>query len=102
MVSEVLDTIRLLAQEGMTMLIVSHEMAFIREVASRVVFMAGGKIVETGPPRRSSLRGWKRGHGISSRRSCATDHDRRDRAEAGHSLARGGDDARRHAVPDAA
>ncbi len=50
LVSEVLDTIRLLAKEGMTMLIVSHEMAFIREVASRVVFMAGGRIVETGVP----------------------------------------------------
>jgi polar amino acid transport system ATP-binding protein len=50
LVSEVLDTIRLLAKEGMTMLIVSHEMAFIREVASRVVFMAGGKVVETGAP----------------------------------------------------
>jgi len=50
LVSEVLDTVRLLAKEGMTMLIVSHEMAFIREVASRVVFMASGKIVETGPP----------------------------------------------------
>ncbi|BAF88677.1 ABC-type polar amino acid transport system ATP-binding protein [Azorhizobium caulinodans ORS 571] len=50
LVSEVLDTIRLLAKEGMTMLIVSHEMAFIREVASRVVFMAGGRIVETGAP----------------------------------------------------
>jgi polar amino acid transport system ATP-binding protein len=49
LVSEVLDSIRLLANEGMTMMIVSHEMGFIREVASRVVFMASGKIVETGP-----------------------------------------------------
>ena len=50
LVTEVLDTIRLLAQEGMTMLIVSHEMAFVREVASRVVFMDKGAVVETGPP----------------------------------------------------
>ncbi len=48
LVSEVLDTIRLLAREGMTMLIVSHEMGFIREVSSRVAFLAGGRIVEMG------------------------------------------------------
>jgi polar amino acid transport system ATP-binding protein len=51
LVSEVLDTIRLLAADGMTMLIVSHEMGFIRELSSRVVFMAGGKVVEIGPPK---------------------------------------------------
>ena len=50
LVSEVLDTIRLLAEEGMTMLIVSHEMGFVREVCSKVVFMADGRIVEVGPP----------------------------------------------------
>lgn len=50
LVTEVLDTIRLLADEGMTMLIVSHEMAFVREVSSRVVFMDQGKVVEAGPP----------------------------------------------------
>ena len=50
LVGEVLDTIRVLRDEGMTMLIVSHEMAFIREVASQVVFMDGGRIVEAGPP----------------------------------------------------
>jgi polar amino acid transport system ATP-binding protein len=48
LVSEVLDSIRLLANEGMTMMIVSHEMGFIREVSSRVVFMANGRIVEEG------------------------------------------------------
>ncbi|TNC10041.1 amino acid ABC transporter ATP-binding protein [Methylobacterium terricola] len=52
LVSEVLDTIRLLAREGMTMMIVSHEMGFIREVSSRVVFMADGRKVEEGPPAR--------------------------------------------------
>ena len=50
LVAEVLDTIRLLASDGMTMLIVSHEMGFVREVASKVVFMADGRVVEVGPP----------------------------------------------------
>ncbi len=49
LVTEVLDAIRGLAAEGMTMLVVSHEMAFVREVASRVVFMDKGRVVETGP-----------------------------------------------------
>jgi len=52
LVSEVLDTIRLLASEGMTILVVSHEMAFIREVSSKVAFLAGGMVVETGDPRQ--------------------------------------------------
>lgn len=50
LVSDVLDTIRLLASEGMTMLIVSHEMGFIRDVASKVVFMSDSKVVEEGHP----------------------------------------------------
>ncbi|MBW4025440.1 MAG: amino acid ABC transporter ATP-binding protein [Proteobacteria bacterium] len=49
-VGEVLDTIKLLAAEQMTLLIVSHEMAFVREVSHRVVFMAEGKVQEIGPP----------------------------------------------------
>jgi polar amino acid transport system ATP-binding protein len=49
-INEVLDTIRILAKEGMTMLIISHEMAFVREVSSKVVFMDEGKIVEIGRP----------------------------------------------------
>jgi polar amino acid transport system ATP-binding protein len=52
LVNEVLDTIRGLAAEGMTMLIVSHEMAFVREVASKVVMMDKGLVVEEGPPRQ--------------------------------------------------
>ena len=52
LVNEVLDTIRGLAREGMTMLIVSHEMAFVREVASRVVMMDKGMVVEEGPPKQ--------------------------------------------------
>ena len=50
LVNEVLDAIRLLAAEGMTMFIVSHEMGFVREVSSRVAFMADGHIVEIAPP----------------------------------------------------
>jgi polar amino acid transport system ATP-binding protein len=50
LVNEVLDTIRDLAKDGMTMLIVSHEMAFVREVASKVVLMDKGKVIEVGPP----------------------------------------------------
>ena len=42
--------IRGLAEEGMTMLIVSHEMGFVREISAKVVFMADGKVVEQGPP----------------------------------------------------
>ncbi|MGO1545104.1 MAG: amino acid ABC transporter ATP-binding protein [Gulosibacter sp.] len=50
MVGEVLQVIRDLAASGMTMVLVTHEMGFAREVADRVVFMAEGKVVETGPP----------------------------------------------------
>jgi polar amino acid transport system ATP-binding protein len=51
LVSEVLDTIRALSADGMTMLIVSHEMGFIRQAAHRVAFLAAGQVVEEGPPR---------------------------------------------------
>ncbi len=47
---EVIDTLRDLAKEGTTMLIVSHEMPFAREVAEEMIFYDDGKIVETGPP----------------------------------------------------
>ena len=50
MVGEVLDLMRDLAKEGMTMVVVTHEMGFAREVADRVVFMADGKILEEGTP----------------------------------------------------
>jgi general L-amino acid transport system ATP-binding protein len=49
-VKEVLDTMSALATGGMTMLCVTHEMGFARQVADRIVFMAGGEIVETGKP----------------------------------------------------
>jgi general L-amino acid transport system ATP-binding protein len=50
MINEVLDTMKDLAKGGMTMIVVTHEMGFAREVADRVVFMADGQIVEVGPP----------------------------------------------------
>ena len=50
MVGEVLDLMKKLAQDGMTMVVVTHEMGFAREVASRVIFMDEGRIVEEAPP----------------------------------------------------
>lgn len=50
MVKEVLDTMIGLAMDGMTMIVVTHEMGFARQVADRVIFMAEGSIVEEGPP----------------------------------------------------
>ena len=50
MIGEVLDVMQELAQEGMTMLVVTHEMGFARKVASRVLFMDEGRIVEEGTP----------------------------------------------------
>jgi ABC-type polar amino acid transport system ATPase subunit len=49
-VHEVLDVIKDLAQEGMTMVLVTHEMAFAREVANRIIFMDDGLILEDAPP----------------------------------------------------
>ena len=50
MIQEVLDVMRGLAEDGMTMVVVTHEMGFAREVASRILFMDGGVVVEEGPP----------------------------------------------------
>lgn len=50
MINEVLQVMKDLAKDGMTMLCVTHEMGFAREVADRVVFMDGGEIIEEGPP----------------------------------------------------
>jgi polar amino acid transport system ATP-binding protein len=51
-VNEVLDTIRVLTNEGITMIIVSHEMAFVREVSTRVAMMDDGQIIENGAPQQ--------------------------------------------------
>ena len=50
MIGEVLDVMRKLAEEGMTMIVVSHEMGFAREVADRIIFMDYGAIIEEGTP----------------------------------------------------
>ena len=50
LVGEVLDTLRLLSAEGMTMIVVTHEIAFAREVSHRVAFLQAGQIHEVGPP----------------------------------------------------
>ncbi len=50
-VGEVLEVMKALAEEGMTMMVVTHEMGFAREVADRVLFMDNGVVVEQGPPR---------------------------------------------------
>lgn len=51
MVNEVLDVIKELADEGMTMMIVTHEMGFAKEVGTRLLFMDQGKIIEEGVPK---------------------------------------------------
>jgi polar amino acid transport system ATP-binding protein len=55
LVGEVLDVMKSLAREGMTMIVVSHEMGFAREVADRIVFMDEGVVVEEGPPEEMFL-----------------------------------------------
>ena len=50
MVGEVLEVMKKLAQSGMTMVVVTHEMAFARDVSDRVIFMDGGVIAEEGAP----------------------------------------------------
>lgn len=51
LVGEVLDTMKEIANEGITMIVVTHEMAFARDVADRVIFMDGGSIIEEGTPK---------------------------------------------------
>jgi polar amino acid transport system ATP-binding protein len=52
LVKEVLDVMRELAQDGMTMIVVTHEIDFARDVGDRVVFMDGGVVVEQGDPKQ--------------------------------------------------
>lgn len=52
MVGEVLDVMKELARDGMTMVVVTHEMGFAREVGDRVLFMDGGRLVEEGTPQQ--------------------------------------------------
>ena len=70
MIEEVLDTMKELAGDGMTMLVVTHEMGFAREVADRVVFMADGQIVEVGTPEHFFTDPRRSGRSSSCPRSC--------------------------------
>jgi len=70
LVSEVLDTMKDLAFEGMTMMVVTHEMGFAKEVGSRLIFMDEGLVVEDGDPELEGLRKFAPGVG-------ARDHERR-------------------------
>ena len=69
LVGDVLRVMRQLASEGMTMIVVTHEMDFAREVADRVVFMDHGNIVEDGPPATCSPTRAARARGSSCNRS---------------------------------
>lgn len=70
MINEVLDVMVELANEGMTMMVVTHEMGFARKVANRVIFMDEGKIVEDSPKRSSSLTPVPIAQKTSLRKSC--------------------------------
>ncbi len=72
MIREVLDVMRDLARDGMTMAVVTHEMGFAREVCDRIVFIDDGRIVEQAPPRSSSRRPRATARGTSSTRSSTT------------------------------
>ena len=76
MINEVLDVMVQLAQEGMTMMCVTHEMGFARKVAHRVIFMDQGEIVEDAPRTTSSARRARSGPSSSCRRSCTTERPR--------------------------
>lgn len=73
MINEVLEVMRRLAAEGMTMVVVTHEMGFARSAANRVLFMADGRIVEENTPKPSSPPRAATAPRTSFRRSCTTD-----------------------------
>ena len=87
LVAEVLDVIRELAAEGMTMVIATHEMGFARDVADRVCFLDGGVILEEGPPRQSCPSRARRGRASSSIASSPRDGSK---ARGGRSFPRQG------------
>ena len=72
LVGEVLDVMRGLAADGMTMVVVTHEIGFAREVGDQVVFMDDGEILEAGPPSACSARQARRSSRSSSPRSCSS------------------------------
>ncbi len=63
LVNEVLDVVRQLAEEGMTMLMVTHEIAFARDASDRIVFMADGRSVRPGRAEETFRRLWRRMNG---------------------------------------
>ena len=77
LVGEVLQVMKTLAEEGTTMIVVTHEMKFAQEVATHVVFMSDGVIVEEGKRRRSSPRRARSARGASSAVSCPRSMSRR-------------------------
>ena len=76
LVGEVLEVIRALAEDGMTMLVVTHEMQFAREVGTRVLFMDAGRVLEDAPPRTSSPIRSRRGQRNSCGACTPCRHDR--------------------------
>ncbi len=104
LIKEVLDVMRELAAEGMTMLVVTHEMGFAREVANQVVFMDEGRIVEEGSPRSGARRSSKRAHQALPRPGPgALDGQQgphgRAAADPLRPVLRGGDHRSRHPLP---
>ena len=80
LIGEVLNVMRDLAREGMTMLIVTHEMQFAEDVADRVIFMDHGRIVEEGPPHRAVPRAVPSAHaGLPARRDGPAGRSERGR-----------------------
>ena len=76
LVGEVLEVMRELAEGGMTMIVVTHEIAFARDVADRVVFMDGGVVVEQGPPREVIAKPQQERTRAFLRRILAEQHER--------------------------
>ena len=70
MVGEVLDLMKSVAAEGMTMIVVTHEMGFAREVANRVIFMDDGRILESGDPKEFFAIRKRSVRASSSQRCC--------------------------------
>ena len=96
MVGEVLDVMRELAADGMTMVVVTHEMGFARDVADRVVMMDDGRIIEDGPPERMfSQERRRRARASSWRGSCDAGLRNTRRRHAGGARHRG----RRDRIP---
>ncbi len=82
LVGEVLEAMQQLARDGMTMIVVTHEIGFAREVADTVVFMDGGVVVESGPPGEVLANPRHERTGRSSRRSSERP-PRRERLDSG-------------------